>query len=91
MPHRSTALALVLALLLAAGAPAHAGEAPDPAASKPQASLLLQGKLGTRTATKDGEKHKLYVLHVGPTTYEIDTAGVEQKSPRFTPDAAKRA
>ena len=74
MPHRTThALSFVLALtLLALGAPAHADDA-----GTTQAGLQLEGRLGTRTVTKDGEKRTLYQIPVGGTTYEIDTAGVE--------------
>ena len=72
MPQRTPTSFLLLALLLLAVSPAHADEG-----AQLRAALLLQGKLSSRSATRDGAKVTLYLLTIGPTTVEIDTAGVE--------------
>jgi hypothetical protein len=76
MPDRTTrpvarllALPLLLALL---GAPAHAEDG-----DTGRVGLQLEGRLGSRKVTRDGEKRTLYVIKVGKTTYELNTAGVK--------------
>jgi hypothetical protein len=68
---RLLALPLLLALL---SAPAQAEDA-DEGAGK--VGLQLEGRLGSQTVTREGEKRTLYVIKVGKTTYELDTAGVK--------------